>query len=305
MVATVINGISRALKWITRCIVLLVTIFFLFFYTLFALGPTLSYGGITADILPPVVFGLMVLAGFILSWRREGIAGILFITTSVGVTVAGIVNTWLHLPDGWTMSKVVPTLVGGWLQLGLPLLLTGILLVVVSRLNRLDRSRSEMQHGPGQVQRGHKVRNWVLAACCVALISVTALTVYHLRRDFSSDPVKWSFVSGDGVWDGNARKWKVQLKPGETRSATIELHNTSQDNKVILLVMVSSDYIGLDLQSPSIVLGDNGVGVPAGKSAQMEISAIASQGTPGGTYTVDMGYSTTEPWLGSIPRLVP
>ena len=48
-----------------------------------------------------------------------------------------------------------------------------------------------------------------------------------LENKFANDPIQWSFLSGDGTWDSNSRRWTVYLRPGETKSVIIELYNSS------------------------------------------------------------------------------
>jgi hypothetical protein len=146
MNTTSLHKASTTMRWVTRGIALLVTILFLFWYTIFGVGSIVVdlHGAITADIIPGVVFGILVLTGYILSWWRERIGGVLFILASVGVTVAGVVNLSQHLPAGWSMLQSIPILIRGWLRLGLPLLITGILFLIVSWLSRMERSRSRL-----------------------------------------------------------------------------------------------------------------------------------------------------------------
>jgi hypothetical protein len=134
------------MRWVTRVIALLVTVLFLFWYTIFGVGSVVTdlHGAITAAIIPAVVFGILVLTGYILSWWRESIGGILFILASFGVTVAAGVNLSQHWPAGWPMSRFIPYLIRGFLQLGLPLLITGILFLIVSWLSRMERSQSRL-----------------------------------------------------------------------------------------------------------------------------------------------------------------
>jgi len=69
------------MKWVTRVIALFVTVLFLFWYTIFGVGSVVTdlHGAITADIITGVAFGILVLTGYILSWWRERIGGILFL----------------------------------------------------------------------------------------------------------------------------------------------------------------------------------------------------------------------------------
>jgi hypothetical protein len=66
------------------------------------------------------------------------------------------------------------------------------------------------------------------------------------NRDFANDPVKWSFVGGDGSWDGKSRKWTVYVGTGETKTVTLELHNSGTEDVLVLVQMAAPDSIGLD-----------------------------------------------------------
>lgn len=53
------------------------------------------------------------------------------------------------------------------------------------------------------------------------------------RNKIANDPVKWSYVSGDGTWDANSRKWIVYLSPGETKSVLIQLYNSGTQSLAV------------------------------------------------------------------------
>jgi hypothetical protein len=132
------------------------------------------------------------------------------------------------------------------------------------------------------------------------VLAANALGAGCASRTFANDPVKWSLVGGDGSWDGNSRKWTVHLTAGETKSVTIRLDNTSsQDILVLVQLGGPPDFIGLHLESPSTVLGGNGVGVRAGTGAELTVTASALGGSSprrSTRYVVDMGWSTSGPW---------
>ncbi len=126
-------------------------------------------------------------------------------------------------------------------------------------------------------------RNWLLALTVLALISVVAAGC----RDFSNDPVKWSFVGGDGSWNSDSRQWTVSLSPGQTRQVEIQLYNSgSQTIKVFTLAHCRSDLIGLSPQQR--------ISLRAGSSVIITFSADAAPGAASGRYTVDYGDSFYE-----------
>ena len=146
MATTSLHKVSTTMRWITRVIALIVTVLFLFWYTIFGVGSVVTdlHGAITADIIPGVAFGILVLTGYILSWWRERIGGILFILASFGVMVAAVVNQSQHLVAGWSLSQYIPSFIRGFLQLGFPLLITGILFLVVPWLSKMASSQSRL-----------------------------------------------------------------------------------------------------------------------------------------------------------------
>ena len=110
-------------------------------------------------------------------------------------------------------------------------------------------------------------------------------------RDFSGDPVKWEFVSGDGSWDSASRKWTIYLKPGDTRSAAISLSNTGSRLVIVHVVGVGPvDTIGMHLDPGSSFR------LAAAQSANMTMTAVAFQDAAQGTrrYVADFGYSFNE-----------
>jgi hypothetical protein len=137
--------------------------------------------------------------------------------------------------------------------------------------------------------------SWILAASLL-LVSFSALTSCE-RRNFTNDPVKWSFVSGDGTWDAKSRNWTVYIGTDETKTMTLELNNTGTEDIMVLIQMGAPDTIGLHLErSSSVLLGGNGIGVLTGKSAQLTVTATArvNFGRPN-RFIIDFGWSTNEP----------
>ncbi len=116
-------------------------------------------------------------------------------------------------------------------------------------------------------------------------------------RDFSDDPIKWSFVSGDGSWDSSSRKWSAYFSPGETRSAIIRLSNTGSENLWVLVVVDAPNFMIGNLEGTFVPPSGNVLNVPPLGSAEFKITMTAdSIGAPGGShkYELDFGSSTNE-----------
>lgn len=104
------------------------------------------------------------------------------------------------------------------------------------------------------------------------------------KRNFANDPVKWSFVSGDGSWDANSRRWIVYLPTEETRSAVIRLDNTTSERIEVNVLP----------QGPSDTVSTGGGGrypVAAGSNIQITITAVVHAPWGPGTYTIEYGDS--------------
>lgn len=85
---------TAGLRWITRAVALVVTLYFLFWYSIFGALSILtdSNGVIKWQVFHPIVLGALVLTGFTLCWRRERMGGILFVLASIGVLVGPLVS---------------------------------------------------------------------------------------------------------------------------------------------------------------------------------------------------------------------
>jgi hypothetical protein len=118
----------KIVRWAARVIGLIITIYFIFWYTIFNVGSVLidSHSQISANMLVPLGFGILVLAAYILSWRNERLGGILFILASIGTAVVEAVSGW---------SFIIRS-IRGWLFLGFPLLIAGVLFLISSSLSR-------------------------------------------------------------------------------------------------------------------------------------------------------------------------
>jgi hypothetical protein len=134
------------------------------------------------------------------------------------------------------------------------------------------------------------------------ILVLSSFTGCFSRRNFTNDPVKWEFVSGDGTWNAKSRKWTVYIGSNDTKTLALELQNTGTEDLMVLVVMGAPDSIGFRLErSSSVLLGGNGVGVLAGKSATITVNAIAriNIGSPQ-RYVFDLSWSTEDP-LNKVP----
>jgi hypothetical protein len=132
------------------------------------------------------------------------------------------------------------------------------------------------------------MKNRVLAILLISLfIAVVFLpTGCVLKNKFANDPVKWSFVSGDGTWDANSRKWTVDLRPDETKTVTIQLFNSSSVQTTVIV----------NLGGPPDTISLRGAGryiVGADQKTNITLAAIAYEiAAPGSQrYIVDCSYS--------------
>ena len=129
------------------------------------------------------------------------------------------------------------------------------------------------------------------------LLVVLIIIPSGCRRDFNDDPIKWSFVSGDGSWDSSSRKWSAYFSPGETRSAIIRLSNTGSENLWVLVGIDARNFMIGNLEGPFVPPSGNVLNVPPLGSAEFKITMTADKiGAPKGShdYMVDFGPSTNE-----------
>jgi hypothetical protein len=129
--------------------------------------------------------------------------------------------------------------------------------------------------------------NKKVAGCLSILLLVGAvlLPVGCSSKDkFANDPIRWSFVSGDGSWDSNSRRWTVSLSPGETKSIIVRLYNSGSRRIVVYTVPVGP--------TDTILLSPQGrYPVVAGGTIDVTFTATAYQFAASGRYTIDYGYS--------------
>jgi hypothetical protein len=101
------------------------------------------------------------------------------------------------------------------------------------------------------------------------------------------DPIKWSFVGGDGAWNTNSRKWTVYLRPGETKSITIHLYNSAP-------VAITESVVIWGPPDTILLGGSDLYPITAGGSIDITITATAYQIAKTGSnkYIVNCGNST-------------
>ncbi len=136
---------------------------------------------------------------------------------------------------------------------------------------------------------------WMVFSVVLSLVASVVIPTGCYRRDFTNDPVKWTFVGGDGYWDNRSRKWTVHLRPGETDSATLRLDNTSSQDLWVVIVFAAPDgVITGHLDGPFVPPSGNVLDVPSRKSGEFVVSATANVGiAPQGQhrYVVDLSAS--------------
>lgn len=129
--------------------------------------------------------------------------------------------------------------------------------------------------------------NKKLAECLgiVLLMSLVLLPFGCISKDkFADDPISWSYVSGDGSWDSNSRKWTVFLHAEETKSITIRLYNSSSQSITVYTVPVGpTDSITLSPQVRCHII--------AGGSINITFIATADNFTVSRKYTIDYSNS--------------
>ena len=137
----------------------------------------------------------------------------------------------------------------------------------------------------------------IFRALVATVLSALILPAACTSRNFSNDPVKWTFVGGDGTWNSQSREWTVYIGTGEAKTMTLELNNTGTEDIMVLIQVGAPDTIGLHLdRSSSVLLGGNGIGVFAGKSEQLTVTASARANfRRPNRFVVDFSWSTNEP----------
>jgi hypothetical protein len=130
-----------------------------------------------------------------------------------------------------------------------------------------------------------KIVTYLAVLLCVSLLLIP--TGCLTKDRFERDPIKWSFVDGDGAWNTNSRKWTVYLKPGETKSVTIQLYNSDA-------VAITEDVVLWGPPDTIALRGSDLYPITAGGSMDITITAIAYQIAKTGShkYIVNCGNST-------------
>jgi hypothetical protein len=107
-----------------------------------------------------------------------------------------------------------------------------------------------------------------------------------IGNKFVNDPVKWSYVSGEGTWDAGSRRWTVYLSPGETKSMMIKLFNSgSQDTTVFTVPVSPTDRVRLNSQVRLHLL--------AGSSMEITLRAIADPNAASGSRRYVIKYNSS------------
>ena len=121
--------IQKRIRWAARIIGLVITVFLL----MFLIGETImsiQAEGLKFDVegLFIVVPALVALAGYIVSWWRERAGGLLLILVSI---TFGVLPSISAQPP-WSVLEALQ----GWLMLGSPFLIIGVLFLISSWLSR-------------------------------------------------------------------------------------------------------------------------------------------------------------------------
>ena len=129
-----------------------------------------------------------------------------------------------------------------------------------------------------------KVARYIVVLLLVTFVVVPIGCIF--RGKFANDPVKWSFVNGDGSWDSNSRRWTVYLSPGETKSIIIRLYNSSARPLVVYTVPVGpTDTILLSPQERLHIF--------AGGSMDITLTATAYEIATSGSHRYIMNYGNS------------
>jgi len=120
-----IQLLAKRVRWTARVIVLILTIFGATMLIGSAVSEVLSQGFITTSLAGNllVVIGIVALAGCVLSWWRDLLAGILLLATSAGLGA--------HIGTFAGRNHLMV-----WAILGLPYLIAGVLLLYARWLSR-------------------------------------------------------------------------------------------------------------------------------------------------------------------------
>jgi len=129
MSATKRQRIAKRTRWAARIIGLVVIAFF----SLILIGETITSiqaEGFEFDVesLLVIVPLVIALAGYIISWWREQVGGLLLILVSIAFGILPSISA----QPAWSMLEALQ----GWLILGLPFLVVGVLFLTSSWLSK-------------------------------------------------------------------------------------------------------------------------------------------------------------------------
>ena len=121
--------LAKRMRWAGRVIALVIVLFGAFMFIGEAVsevlreGWTALFSPVEVVVIALVLIGVVALAGCVLSWRRDGLAGILLVVTAAALGAhIGVYAGRNHLL--------------AWAMLGLPFLTAGALLISSWRLSR-------------------------------------------------------------------------------------------------------------------------------------------------------------------------
>jgi hypothetical protein len=128
-------------RLVARITASLVTLFFLLLYVWIGTSSALYdlHGAVNPQIILTIVLGAVVLAGYILSWRRERAGGILFIVASAGATLAPLIDLVQYPRMIHSVPVLAASMINSWLLVGMPLLAIGILLLAAYGRSRAQQ----------------------------------------------------------------------------------------------------------------------------------------------------------------------
>ena len=133
MTATNQNRLAKRIRWAARIIGLVITVFLL----MLLIGETVTSiqaegFKFDAESLFVVVPAVIALAGYIVSWWRELVGGSLLILVSIAFGIFPSVSAQQHQVPGWSVLQALQ----GWLMLGSPFFIAGVLFLLSWWLSR-------------------------------------------------------------------------------------------------------------------------------------------------------------------------
>ena len=133
---------ANTIRWVARIIGLPVSLLLFFVYVINPIREVVSdlHVPISANLTLAVAFGFLVLLAYIVSWRWERLAGMVYILASI-TQVIGI-QFYANPEYGYFpatsvyMSPHILYLIRDWAWFGFPMLIMGILFFAASWLSR-------------------------------------------------------------------------------------------------------------------------------------------------------------------------